>query len=457
MHLTTSRRRLGAAAITLPLLVGLGLAGCASDEQAGAGAGAGGSDRTDASLYEKAVAKAKDIAGDAKLDSSLEYIGPNGGAEGEVLQSVYKAFTEATGTKVKYTGTQDTSIVQSRVQAGNPPDIADLQIGVAQDYAKQGLLMDLSDVIGNDELKANYNQGLLDGASNDGSVFGVYQGFNNFMLWYNPESYTGPKDPKTWQEVVDWTDKQAADGTPTWCIAEEAGGGSGFPGAQFIENLFAKKYGPEKLRQWGSGELAWTSPEVKDAWEMFGSIATDDSKVSGGVQGSLSAAIATGYNGLTSDPATCQMALWGSWVPGLIGETAKPGENIDFFRIPGDSEEFANTEIFQTTVAVGFNDTPTTEAFLRFIESTEAQALLASADQWPVANVNVPTDTYDSELLQKSAETFFSDDVTLAVGPNVMADTAVGTAFWKGVVSYLQDPSSLDTVLAGIQSAQTGS
>ena len=68
-----------------------------------------------------------------KLGGSIEYIGPNGGAEGAILQSVYKAFTDATGTDVKYTGSQDdNNIIQSRVQAGNPPDIADLSIGVAR-------------------------------------------------------------------------------------------------------------------------------------------------------------------------------------------------------------------------------------------------------------------------------------------------------------------------------------
>ena len=449
------RRRAALTALALPLVAGLVLSGCASDEQSGA---SGAEERTDATLYKQAVAKAKELAGDQELDSSLEFIGVNGGAEGEVLQSVYKAFTEATGTAVDYTGTTDLySIVQSRVQAGNPPDVVDQPLGVALDYAEQGKLLDLSEVVGDDVLQASYSADLLETASYDGKVFGLYQGFNNFMLWYNPEQYTGPEDPQSWQEIVDWTDEQAAAGTPVWCLAEEAGPASGFPGAQFIENLFAKKYGPEKLEAWGGGELAWTSDEVKDAWEMFGSIATDDAKVAGGVQGALAAPIATGYSGLVEDPASCQMALWGSWVPGLIGATAKPGESIDFFKVPGDSEKYASTEIFQTTVSTAFNDTPTIRAFMQYIASDEAQALLASADQWPVANQNVPTDAYDSAMLQKAAETYFGDDVTLAIGPNVMADAAVGSAFWKGVVSYLQDPSSLDAVLQSIQDVADGS
>lgn len=457
-HLPRLSRRLVLAG-ALPVAA-LGLAACASEEQAsGSSASDGGGGTTlDADLHAKAVEAASKIAGGKELGGSIEYIGPNGGAEGAILQAVYSAFTEATGTKVNYTGSQDTNnIVQSRMKAGNPPEIADLAIGVATGYAQQGVLLDLTETIGEEELRKNYNQSLLDGASLDGKLFGVYQGFSNFMLWYNPEAYNGPKEPADWQEIVDWTDERAADGKTTWAIAEESGAGSGFPGAQFIEVLFAKKYGPDALRAWGTGELPWTSDEVKDAWEMFGSIATDDSKVEGGVTGSLAAPIATGSNGLVDSPDTAQASVWGSWVPGLIGASVEPEKNLDFMRVPASVAEFEKTEIFQTSVAVGFSDDEKTTAFLRFIASTEAQTLLASANQWTVANMNVPTDTYSSVLLQRAAETFFGDDVTLATGPNVLADAATSSAFYKGVISYLQDPASLDTVLQTIDAAAKGS
>ncbi|WP_364403035.1 ABC transporter substrate-binding protein [Pseudarthrobacter sp. LMD1-1-1.1] len=454
-------RRLAAVVLTISTAAALSLTACASDEEAGKTAsGATGKTlgRFDTALYEKAVQAAKTISGGEKLDKSIEYLGVNGGAEGDVLKGVYKAFTDATGTAVNYTGSQDlNNIVQSRVSAGNAPDVVDQSLGPARQYAKQGKLMNLSDAIGNDTLKTSYSDSLLTGASEDGKVFGVYQGFNNFMVWYNPQQYKGPKNPSTWEELAKYTDEQAAQGKQTWCIAEEAGGASGFPGAQFIENIFAKKYGPEKLRQWGLGELKWTSPEVKDAFQEFGKIATDDKKVAGGVAGSLAAPIATGYNGLVAEPATCQLALWGAWVPGLIGDDVKPGENIDFFQVPGSTKGFEKTEIFQTTVATAFKDSPTTRAFMKYIASPEAQALLASADQWPVANTQVKADVHSNELLKKATTTFFADDVKLSTGPNVLANSAVSGAFWKAVVTYLQNPSELDSVLQTVQAAQDGS
>lgn len=452
MSTTFARHRRRVLTVTaVAAVAAIALSGCASAEQAGKGSAGSGSVTLDSSLVNKAEAAAKRIAGNQKLSGSIEYIGPNGGREGAILQALYEPFTKATGVTVKYTGTQDTNnIVQSRVQAGKAPDVADLSLGVAKSYAAQGKTLDVGKIIGDEQ--GDYSKELVDDASLDGKQFGVFQGFSNFMLWYNPKTYTGPKDP-TWQQISDYTDATAAKGTTPWCIAEESGAGSGFPGAQMIEALFAKKYGPEKLEEWGSGKLAWTSPEVKDAWQMFGSVATNDKKVNGGVTGSLADPIATGSSGLVSNPPKCQLDLWGSWVPGLIGADAKAGKNLDFMPVPAADPQYQGTEIFQTTVSTPFNDTPAVRAFVKYVASPEAQTLLASANQWTVANTKVPTSTYSDTLLQQAAKTYFGNDVQLSVGPNSLADAATSAAFYKGVIAYLKNPSSLDSVLAGIDSA----
>lgn len=429
---------------------GIVLSGCASEEQAQGGSGTTGKQ----SYYKAAVAEAKSLAKGQKLESSISMLGANSGAEGQTLQQVYKAFTEGTGTAVNYTGSPDVNdIVQSRLQAGNPPDIADIAMGTAAAYAKQGKVMNLSKVMGS-ELKQNFSQALLDDASVNGSVYGVYQGFSNFMLWYNPEAYTGPKNPTSWSQITDWTDQQAAKGTPVWCAAQNAGASSGFPGGQYIENIFLKEYGPDLYRQWGEGTLAWTSSQVKNAFQQFGAIIGDNTKVSGGVAGILSTPIATGYNGLTANPTTCQAVLWGSWVPGLIGSTAVPGKTIDFYRVPPMDQQYKDDELFQSTTSIAFNDNATTQAFLKFMASTAAQSYLASLNRWPVANVNVPVSAYPSATLQKIAKTYFGTSSTkLQIGPNSLMNSATSSAFYKGVVTYLHNPSTLDSVLQSIQTA----
>ncbi len=449
------RSRWWKAAGATSALAALILSGCATQEQAAntntsssnATTSTGGSDYKAA-----AVAEAKKVAEGQNLSGSIEMIGVNSGVEGETLQQLYAAFTEGAGVSVKYTGSQDTNtLVQSRVQAGNPPDVADIQLGTAMEYAAQGKLIDLGAAFG-DDLKANFDASLLDDASYNGKVIGIYQGFSNFMLWYNPANYSGPKDPTSWQQIVDWTKSQGDSGKTVWCAAQNAGAASGFPGAQFLENLFLKKYGPQLYKQWGEGTLAWTSPEVKDIWQQFGALIGNDKYVSGGVAGILADPIATGYNGLTAETPTCKAVLWGSWVPGLIGDTAKPGETIDFYRVPASDPQYAKSELFQSTVSIGFTDTTNTKAFLKWLQSTPAQAYLASLNRWPVANKNVAATTYSSASLQKVSQTYFGNSGTqLAVGPNLLGSAATQTAFYKGIVTYLQKPGQLDTVLAGIQ------
>jgi len=452
MAVTTRHRRRWIAAVAASVSMAALLTGCATQQQAEGGTS---TSSTNSNYYKAAVAEAKAIANGKKLNPSLSMIGSNSGAEGQTLQDVYKAFTEGAGVKVNYTGSQDiTAIVQSRVQAGDPPDVADISAGTALQYAKEGKLVDLSAAFGS-ELKDNFSPSLLADASYDGKVIGVYQGFSNFMLWYNPKSYTGPKNPTAWSQIVDWTNAQAAKGTPVWCAAQNAGPESGFPGAQFIENIFLKQYGPTLYRQWGEGQLPWTSTQVKTAFQEFGDLIVNNKNVSGGVTGALAAPIATGYNGLTASPATCQATLWGSWVPGLIGSSAVPGTTIDFYRVPATDPKYENDELFQTTESVGFTDNATTKAFLQFMASTAAQKYLASLNRWPVANVHVPASIYPSSALQEIAKTYFAGSSTqLDVGPNMLANAAVQTAFFKGVVSYMQNPSSLDQVLQSIQAAQ---
>ncbi len=212
----------------------------------------------DPALIAAAEAKAKALTEGQSLSGSIEIIGQNGGYEGAITEASFAPFEAATGIKINYTSTQDTSIILARARAGNPPEVAQVQQGVMAGLIRDGKLIDLDSFMAED-LKANFTDAVNATAGLDGKTYGVYQGFSPFMFWYNPQAYTGPKDGATWDQVVQWTADQAAAGTPTWCLAQEAGAASGFPGAQMIETIFAKKYGPEKLRQWGDGTLPWTS------------------------------------------------------------------------------------------------------------------------------------------------------------------------------------------------------
>lgn len=397
--------------------------------------------------------------GSQKLSGSLSIMGDTSGSEGEVLKMMYKPFADATGVTVNYTGSgNNLTVVQSRVAAGNPPDLVTTAPGVMRQYSSSNKLLNLSSFM-QSELKANYSPSVLASASIGADVYGVYQGFNNIEFWYNPTAYNGPKAGATWQDVQAWTDKEAAAGKPVWCNAQGGGTSNGYPGELFIEELFAKKYGAQLTEDWGTGKLPWTSPQVKDAFEMFGKFALNDAAVLGGVKGSLSQDTGTGSNGLVASPPTCQAVVWGSWTGGLISSSAKgvkPGVNLNFMTVPASDPKYASTETYSAEVMYAFKDSPETRAFLQYLASPQAQTLLASANHWPVSNINVPSSTYTDPILQNISKTYFGSDVQLAAGPALLAKTAVITGAAKGVVAYLQNPSSLDSVLQTIEALAKG-
>ncbi|MEU6199949.1 ABC transporter substrate-binding protein [Streptomyces sp. NPDC047061] len=331
-------------------------------------------------------------------------------------------------------------------------------MGSLQQYAEKGKLVDLGSMIGSDTLKADFPESLLTAATVNGKVYGVFTGVDNFMVWYDPKTYKGPKDPSSWAELEKFTQQQAAAGSTPWCMAQNAGAGSGFPGTQWIEAWFIKHYGAAKLQDWASGKLSWTSPEVKAAWQAFGAVATDKKMVNGGPTGVLSASIVNNGTGLISSPAKCQVMLWGVYADGLTlmqNKALKPVTDLDFYPVPAASPAYANDELFGGHVAYAFNDNPQTRALMKYWASAQAQTLLVASGQWTEANTKIPASAYSNPLLKKSYQQLVNGR-TLAAGPSLYGSPAVLTAYDKGVVNYIQNPGSLDTILAGLQRTATG-
>ncbi|MFF3376655.1 ABC transporter substrate-binding protein [Streptomyces sp. NPDC002680] len=452
---STSARALPAVLITSCLLA---TAACADNTSTGAASNGTGQS---AALAAAARKEALAAAGGKKIGGKVTMLGINGGAEGQLIKNALKPFTDATGIQVDYTGNEDlATVVQTRVQAGNAPDVVDAaDLGSVLKYAKQGKLVDLGSLIGTSALKSNYPQSLLDATTVNGKTYGIFTEIDNFMVWYNPKTYKGPKNPSSWAQLEAFTKQQAAAGKTPWCMAQNAGAGSGWPGAQWIENWFLKHYGAAKLTDWAEGRLPWTSPEVTAAWKAFGAVATDDKMVAGGPTSVLSASVVNNGTGLVSSPPTCSVMLWGVYAGGVtLGQkpSLKPGTDLDFFPVPAGSPAHADDELFSGHVAYAFNSNPRTRALMKYWASAPAQTMLVASGQWTEANTRIPASAYTNPLLKKASQQMLTGK-NLVAGPSMYSDPAIVAAFDKGVVSYIQKPGSLNGILAGIQrTASTG-
>jgi alpha-glucoside transport system substrate-binding protein len=444
-------------------LVGvLALAGCASADQSSGGDASASSTPAAGGLPQElvdaAVAAATEAADGQDLSGTLEIIGIAAGADGDAFTAAMAPFQEATGVTVDYVGSQDqATVVASGVEAGNAPDIVDGQgLGLMLQYARSGEALSLSEAIGDDVLADNFNPGLLESATVDGEVYGIWNEADTFQVFYNPETYDGPTEG-SWQELMTWAEAEAADddGTAPWCMGLEAGAGSGFPAQGFIENLFVKQFGSEALAQWASGELPWTSDEVKWAFQEFGKIATSDTLVSGGPQSVVSTSAFTFMDGMYTEPQQCQLTLWGNYAAGIVQATnpqATVPDGLSFFDVPASEPDNAGALDVAGHVTFALNDEPATVAFMKYWATPEAQSLIAASGRYTVANVNVPLDVYPNEGIRNSAK-FLIDAATVTPGPASAVPTAVNTAYLQGIMAYVQDPDSLDSILASIEDA----
>ena len=107
---------------------------------------------------------------------------------------VLDAFAEQTGATVRFRSAGDdvAAYVGPRIEGGDPPDVAILpQPGVLQTFAKQGDLVEIEDVAG-DEVDANFGETAREVGSVDGTLYGVwFKTAQKSTVWYNKAVFEG--------------------------------------------------------------------------------------------------------------------------------------------------------------------------------------------------------------------------------------------------------------------------
>src|SRR5690606_30042692 len=91
-------------------------------------------------------------------------------------------------------------------------------------------------------------------------------------IWYSPSEFAtkGVDIPETWDELLDLTATLAEDSSATyrpWCVGFGSGDATGWPGTDWVEDLVLRTAGPEVYDQWVAGEVRFSDPQIKAAFE----------------------------------------------------------------------------------------------------------------------------------------------------------------------------------------------
>src|SRR5581483_7145409 len=392
-----------------------------------------------------------------RIGGSVSVIGSWGGSEQDSFMAMVQPFMDQTGVQVQYEGSRDlNSILSTRVQAGNPPDLAGLPgPGVMRQFGQSGKLVDLSNILDLNQMKAEYAPDWLTLGTVNGKLVGIFiKTALKSAVWYDPKNFTqvAGSTPKTWNDLMTVSNNIAAGGKAPWCIGLESAATSGWPGTDWISDIMMRSAGPDKYRQWYDGQLAWTSPEVKDAWQMWGQIVANPKMVYGGVQYVLTTSFGTAASPMFANPPGCYMDRQGNFITDFYTSNnpgVKAGTDFNFFPFPDINSQYGDVDQVAGDLFGMFKDTPQSRALIKYLVTPQAQAIWVKRGGALSPNKQVPAGDYPDQLSKELAQTVVNAKTPLFSAGDMMPD-AMQKAFYKAVLSYVQNPAQMDSILAGL-------
>lgn len=392
-------------------------------------------------------------------ESNVTVLGVWGGSELEVFNKIIDNFERSNNVKVEFESTRDiNAILTSRVEAGNPPDIAILpQLSLVVDLAKEGKLLALNTIVDMKKIREGYSQTWLDLGSVDGKFYGLFfKTAVKGLVYYSPEAFAdaGVSVPESWDQLLAISNDIVDQGKTPWAVGIESGDASGWPATDWIENIFVRSFGPESYRDWYEGKLAWTSEQVTLAWKRFGAIAADNKMVYGGRDGVISTSFQDAANPVFSSPPKAYMIQQASFMAGMIRDNfpdlSYPA-NFNFFVLPPINPSYSAVEI-GGDVLVAFNDTPGVKAFMNYLATAEAQAYFAQTGA-TMPNKNLSIDAYETDIDKEFAR-ILNDADTVVFDASDMMPSEINSAFWSATIDYVRNPERLDEILAGLENVR---
>jgi alpha-glucoside transport system substrate-binding protein len=378
------------------------------------------------------------------------------------LEEAVKGFSDKTGITIQYEGVHDfEASIQTRVNDGNPPDIADFsQPGLAANFAAAGKVIDVSGYINPEWLKRNYPQSLLDIATMSGSngtlMAGVwYRVYPKSLVWYPKAAFdaAGYKVPTSWDELKALMEQIVADGGTPWCIGmDEAGEVTGWPATDWIEDMLLRTTSLENYDKWVRGELPFTDPIIKNAVKQWSDILFDDKYVYGGRNSIVLTNFAVVPRYMFEQPTPkCWLYKQGNFVTSFFPPDAKPGIDYDVFYLPPIDPQYGKPMLSGGDMMVAFADRPEVRAVMSFFSSGASVEQFVKTGKATSPHNDSSLDWYTNDVDRSVVDLLRNAESVRFDGSDLMP-VAVGTGtFSTGMRDYIIGTVDLDQAMEEIQ------
>ena len=369
------------------------------------------------------------------------------GQEEERFNQIVKPLADTCGIVFKPESTRDQALLDTRVQAGTPPDIAFWNVTQLTQYKD---LLKPMDSLG--ASKDAYIPGAIDPGVIDGNWLGLpVKSDIKTIIWYSPVNFeaAGYTVPTTWDELDALVEKMVADGNVPWSMGFEAADATGWTGSDFIQDILLVKQGPEYVMNLIKGTVPYDDPGVKEAYEIYGKWAMDPKYTVAGAEGTLSTGFVDAILKVFSDPPEAFMVKQSGFAGGEILKqypTLVYGTDYDFFVIPGAQGMQGGSDWL-----MAFSDKPAVKALVSYL-SSEAGGKAWAAAGFDLSPNKAGAGNYTEPSLVKKAEAFYAaKGFTPDMGDSIPG--GFGSAEFTAIVDFVNGGNldSILTTVAGVQ------
>lgn len=382
----------------------------------------------------------------------VRVIGSWTGQERKAFEAVVAPFEHRTHVSVVYTSTRDlTGVLERQLANGDPPDLAGLA-GPAhmQELSRTGVLRDLTDILDIGRYRERVAPTFIDLGTVDGRLAGVFvRSSVKGLIWYDPDVFQ-LGTPTTWDELQRMAVQASARASAEWCVGLASRESSGWPGTDLVEQFLLRTAGPQTYDAWVSGELSWTAPEIRLAFQLFLQVVAEDA-VSGGTETALSTDFSAAGDPLFTDPPGCLFLHQGSFMPAFFEADDRIAEtDFDFLPFPQLSRSeravIGGGDLFGV-----LTDDPAAAELIRYLVSDEAQSIWAA--KGGSLSVDATIVEYPDPVSQRAARLLSGAELFRFDGSDLMP-AAMADAFNAAMLEVTDNPASLESVLAGLDSVR---
>ncbi|MFP4631031.1 MAG: ABC transporter substrate-binding protein [Candidatus Acetothermia bacterium] len=397
-------------------------------------------------------------------DDKVTFVTSFGGDELDVFKDLMDQFTEDTGIEVEVQAVSRNmrTALGSRVEAGNPPDMANLpNPGLMKNFARKDQIAPIEWFKETDLADKQAGGFLASGTYND-TLYGVVPGASlKSLVWYNKKVFEeeGYEVPETLGELLQLQNQMVEDGYTPWAFGLESGDATGWPGTDWIEDIMLRSAGPEVYDKWVNHDIAWTNPQVAQAFRIF-DLFINDEMVMGGREGASTIDFGDSVQYILPtqemDEPRALMHRQATFIQDFLEDAhpdAEVGEDYDTFIFPSFGKE-SPPILVGGDIFIAFRDKPEVRELIKYFASADIQQTWVEENPGRLAvNVDVPLSAYPNDTLRNAAQALKEAETARFDGSDSMPAAVGSGEFFTAMNNFVQGKTSLNEVLESLETS----